>query len=89
VFDVNPGSKLTQGLLSTKRAKGLSFADLERAIERDEVWIAALFYRQASVSPQEAEKLALLVRLFGQESSRLIAEMQRLVSESSRLAGEF
>jgi cyanate lyase len=48
---------VTQQLLAAKRAKGLSFTDLEALIGRDEVWIAALFYRQAAASPEEAEKL--------------------------------
>lgn len=50
--------ELTQHLLAAKQAKGYSFADLEKMIGRDEVWIAALFYRQASASPDEADKLA-------------------------------
>jgi cyanate lyase len=35
----------------------LSFADLETVVGRDEVWIAAVFYRQASASKEEAEKI--------------------------------
>jgi cyanate lyase len=35
----------------------LSFADLETVVGRDEVWIAAVFYRQASASQEEAEKI--------------------------------
>jgi cyanate lyase len=49
---------VTQQLLAAKRAKGMSFADLEKLLDRDEVWIAALFYRQATASPEEADKLA-------------------------------
>jgi cyanate lyase len=48
---------LTQQLLAAKQSKGLSFTDLEQLLGRDEVWIAALFYRQASASPEEAQKL--------------------------------
>lgn len=55
--------ELTQKLLAAKQAQGLSFADLEKALGRDEVWIAALFYRQASASPEEAEKIAHLLNL--------------------------
>jgi cyanate lyase len=40
--------EITQQLLAAKQSQGLSFADLEKIIDRDEVWIAALFYRQAS-----------------------------------------
>jgi len=49
---------ITDKLFVAKKKKGLSFADLEKVIERDEVWIASLFYRQASASRDEANKLA-------------------------------
>ncbi|HEY9861900.1 MAG TPA: cyanase [Candidatus Obscuribacterales bacterium] len=48
---------ITQKLLAAKRIQGLSFTDLEKILGRDEVWIAALFYRQASASEDEASKL--------------------------------
>jgi cyanate lyase len=51
-------SEVTEKLLLAKKKKGLSFADLEKTVGRDEVWIAALFYRQAKASPDEAAKLA-------------------------------
>ncbi|MCG6865357.1 MAG: cyanase [Thiogranum sp.] len=51
------GSMVTEKLLAAKKKKGLSFADLEKVIDHDEVWIAALFYRQASASPEEADKI--------------------------------
>jgi cyanate lyase len=50
--------EISETLLRAKKEKGLTFADLEKVIGRDEVWIAALFYRQASASPEEAAKLA-------------------------------
>jgi cyanate lyase len=50
--------EVTQQLLQAKQSKGLNFAELEALLGRDEVWIAALFYRQVSASPEEAEKLA-------------------------------
>ena len=43
---------ITEKLLQAKTEKGLSFADLEKILGRDEVWIAAVFYRQASASPE-------------------------------------
>jgi cyanate lyase len=49
---------ITAKLLEAKKQKGLSFADLESTLGRDEVWIAALVYRQASASAEEAAKLA-------------------------------
>ncbi|MBD1860152.1 MULTISPECIES: cyanase [Trichocoleus] len=48
---------ITQKLLAAKQIQGLSFTDLEKILGRDEVWIAALFYRQASASEDEASKL--------------------------------
>jgi cyanate lyase len=50
--------EITEKLFEAKRDKGLSFADLETIVGRDEVWIAAVFYRQASASPEEAKKIA-------------------------------
>lgn len=48
---------ITEKLLAAKKAKGLTFSDLEQLIGRDEVWIAAVLYRQASTSYEEAQKL--------------------------------
>ena len=48
----------TRKLLAAKKAKGLSFSDLGQAIGRDEVWVAALLYRQASASAEEASYVA-------------------------------
>jgi len=55
--------EITEKLLNAKKQKGLTFADLEKELGRDEVWIAALFYRQASASREEAEKLAAALDL--------------------------
>jgi cyanate lyase len=49
--------EITQKLLAAKQEKGISFADLEQIVGRDEVWIAAVFYRQASASQAEADKI--------------------------------
>jgi len=54
---VEPG-ETTRALLAAKKAAGLTFADLGKVIDRDEVWVAALFYRQASAPEDEALKLA-------------------------------
>ncbi|MBD2549815.1 cyanase [Microcystis elabens FACHB-917] len=59
-------SALSQTLLAAKRAKALSFADLEALLGRDEVWIASLFYGQSTASPEEAD---LLIRSLGLDSS--------------------
>ena len=54
---------VTASLMAAKKAKGLSFADLDSAMELDEVCIASLFYGQATASKEEAEKLAGLLSL--------------------------
>ncbi len=53
----------TAALMAAKRAKGLSFADLEAVLGRDEVWIASLFYGQATASAEEAAQLAAVLGL--------------------------
>lgn len=50
-------SEITEKLLAAKKAQGLSFADLEKVLGRDEVWIAAVIYRQATADEEEAKKL--------------------------------
>jgi cyanate lyase len=55
--------EITKKLLAAKKKKGLSFSDLEKVVNRDEVWIAALFYRQAQASQEEVEKLVAALDL--------------------------
>lgn len=52
-----PLPEITHKLLTAKKAKGLSFAELGKVLNRDEVWVAALVFCQASASCEEAEKL--------------------------------
>ena len=65
--------ELIATLLSAKKAKGLSFTDLGATLGRDEVWVASLFYLQASASAEEA---AALVGALG-----LNAEVAALLQE--------
>ncbi|PSB56687.1 cyanase [Chamaesiphon polymorphus] len=55
--------EIVSHLFAAKKAKGLSFADLEKILNRDEVWIAAVFYRQATMSEDEAKLLATALDL--------------------------
>ncbi|PZO17668.1 MAG: cyanase [Leptolyngbya foveolarum] len=55
--------EITKKLLAAKKAKGLSFADLEAKLGFDEVWIASVFYRQASASEEEANKMVEMLGL--------------------------
>lgn len=55
---MNEVTELTKALLRAKKAKGMTFADLEPVLNCDEVWIAALFYGQASATEEQAGQLA-------------------------------
>lgn len=50
-------SLITQKLLTAKKEKGMSFQDLGNIVGRDQMWVAALIYQQASASEDEASKL--------------------------------
>ncbi len=56
-------SAITEKLLAAKKAKGITFADLEKILGRDEVWIAAVMYGQASASEDEAKKIVAALGL--------------------------
>jgi cyanate lyase len=55
--------EIVSHLFAAKKAKGLSFADLEQILDRDEVWIAAVFYQQATMSEDEAKLLVTALDL--------------------------
>jgi len=55
--------EITTKLLEAKRKKGITFADLEKELGRDEVWIAAVIYRQATADQEEAKKIVTLLGL--------------------------
>jgi len=59
--------------LAAKKEKSLSFADLETVVGRDEVWIAAVFYRQASSSQEDAEKIVSALGL-GPDAAEALTE---------------
>ncbi|MBD2256688.1 cyanase [Pseudanabaena sp. FACHB-2040] len=56
-------SEITKKLLTAKEATGITFADLEQKLGRDEVWIASVIYRQASASMEEATALVTALGL--------------------------
>jgi len=65
--------EITEKLFNAKKQKGLSFADLEKIVERDEVWIASLFYRQARASREEGTKLVSALGL-APDAAELLTE---------------
>ena len=50
-------AEITEKLLAAKKAKGISFEELEKVVGYDETWIASVIYRQASAGAEEAGKL--------------------------------
>ncbi|KZT20475.1 Cyanase [Neolentinus lepideus HHB14362 ss-1] len=46
-----------------KAAKGLTFDQIGKAIGKDEMWVAAVFYAQAKMSPEDLEGLAKVLDL--------------------------
>jgi len=56
-------SALTPTLLAAKKRLGLSFADLGQSIGRDEVWVAALLYGQATATAEQAATLLQTLEL--------------------------
>jgi cyanate lyase len=56
-------SETSRQLLQAKKASGLSFADLGNLLGRDEIWVAALCYGQATASSEEATKLLEALKL--------------------------
>ena len=50
-------AEITEKLLAAKKAKGLTFEDLEKVVGNDETWVASVIYRQASASAEEATKI--------------------------------
>lgn len=65
-------SEATPILIAAKEAKGMSFSDLGALIGRNEVWVAALFYGQASASEDEAGKLGAALGLDSELSASLL-----------------
>lgn len=49
--------EITEKILKAKQVKSMSFQDLGNLIGRDPMWVAALIYRQATASEDEASKL--------------------------------
>lgn len=56
-------SEITTKLLAAKRAKNITFEELEKIIGKDETWIASVIYRQASADMDEAIKLVTALGL--------------------------
>ncbi len=63
--------EITEELLKAKQVKSMSFQDLGKLLGRDPMWVAALIYRQATASEDEASKLAQTLDLPPQIAQKL------------------
>ncbi len=63
--------EITAELLKAKQVKSMSFQDLGKLLGRDPMWVAALIYRQATASEDEASKLAQALDLPPQIAQKL------------------
>jgi cyanate lyase len=55
--------EITEKILHAKRAKGLTFAELAKLVGCNPVWLAAVCYRQASATHEQAVKLLAALEL--------------------------
>ena len=61
----------TKLLLKAKKEKKLSFEDLGKLLNRDEVWVASLFYGQATASEEESTSLVAALGLSSELNDEL------------------
>ncbi len=67
-----PPSEISVSLIKAKRSSGLSFAELSAQIGQAEVWVASLFYGQATAELQQAEKLLDVLQIDGIERAEML-----------------
>jgi cyanate lyase len=65
-------SEISVSLIKAKRRSGLSFAELSAQIGQAEVWVASLFYGQATAELQQAEKLLDVLQIDGIERAEML-----------------
>src|SRR5437762_1256027 len=63
----------TEYLLAGKKAKGLTFEEISKAVGRDKVWVTAAIMGQATMSKDEAEKTVSALGL-GEGITRQVAD---------------
>lgn len=59
-------------LAQAKARKGLTYEEIGKAIGRDEVWVAAVFYAQAKLTTEEIAKLSEVLEV---DKTQLTAEL--------------
>ena len=53
-----PLSLATEALLAAKKAKNLTFAQIGEMLGADETWVASVFYRQSTLTAEQAKTLS-------------------------------
>ena len=72
-------SEATEKVLDAKKAKGLTFEAIARAVGRHKVWVTAAIMGQATMSAEEAKKLTALLNL----EADVAAVLQEIPSKGS------
>ena len=60
-----------------KSKKNLSFEDLGKLLNRDEVWVASLFYGQATASEEESTSLVAALGLSSELKDELSIQIEK------------
>ena len=73
----------TEYLLAGKKAKGLTFEEISKAVGRDKVWVTAAIMGQASMSQEEAERTVKAVGLGEGIASQVASALQEMPMKGS------
>jgi hypothetical protein len=71
----------TDYLLATKKAKGLTFEEISKAVGRDKVWVTASIMGQTSMSKEEAEKTVAVLGVSEGLAGQIATSLQRNADE--------
>jgi cyanate lyase len=72
-------NETTERILATKHEKGLTFADIAKAVGRHPVWVTAALLGQATMTAEEADKAAAALGL----GTDVAASLQTVPSRGS------
>ncbi len=61
----------TEKMLAAKKAKNLTFAQIGEMLSADETWVASVFYRQSTLTAEQAKTLADALELDAETAGAL------------------
>jgi cyanate lyase len=73
----------TDYLLAAKKAKGLSFEEISKAVGRDKVWVTAAIMGQATMSKDEAEKTVKTLGVGEGLAGQIVDSLQEMPMKGS------